>query len=225
MLKKKVGLYFFVKTPGLSPIKTRLASGIGRENTDVFYRYALQAIEAIGHKLMEEIPTLQVYWAVAEETGLQDPCWKQFPTLSQGEGPLADRLSCIYDQAFKRHQQVIFMGSDSPHLIFADLKKALINTPQDKFILGKTLDGGFYYFSSGFKINRTDWNSVEYSSNQTADQLVKNFSKIAPFQFIGESFDIDTKEDLLRYKSLDLNSEIYLDQQITLFKKSRELLT
>jgi len=223
MLKKKTGLCFFVKTPGLSPIKTRLAAGIGRENTDLFYQYALETIQAIGLRLMDEIPDLQVYWAVAEEAGLQHDCWKSFPTLSQGEGALADRLSYIYQQAFKLHEQVVFMGSDSPHLFIADLKEALINSTHDKFTLGKTVDGGFYYFSSSFNLTKEDWNSVEYSSNQTANQLVKQFSAIAPFHYIGESFDIDTREDLSRYKSIDLNPEIYLDQQIKLFKKSREL--
>lgn len=223
MLKKKTSLCFFVKTPGLSPIKTRLAAGIGRENTDLFYQYALETIQDIGLKLMDEIPELQVYWAVAEEVGLQHDCWKKFPTIYQGEGTLADRLSHVYLQAQSLHEQVIFMGSDSPHLKFADLKEALINSPQDKFTLGKTQDGGFYYFSSSFNLTLQDWNSVEYSSNQTAEQLIKNFSKIAPFHYIAESFDIDTKEDLSRYKSIDLNPEIYLDQQIKLFKKSREL--
>ena len=52
----------FVKTPGLSPLKTRLATGIGAAAATDWYRLAARATAAA----VAQLPNLVAYWAVAE---------------------------------------------------------------------------------------------------------------------------------------------------------------
>jgi glycosyltransferase A (GT-A) superfamily protein (DUF2064 family) len=40
-------LAIFVKTPGLSPVKTRLAEGIGQARAEAFYRLAVDAVAEV----------------------------------------------------------------------------------------------------------------------------------------------------------------------------------
>jgi glycosyltransferase A (GT-A) superfamily protein (DUF2064 family) len=45
----KLPLAVFVKTPGLSPIKTRLAASVGEQKALEFYRRSLRVTEAVVH--------------------------------------------------------------------------------------------------------------------------------------------------------------------------------
>ena len=73
----------FVKTPGLSPLKTRLAASIGQEKAHEFYNLSLNAIR-------ETLTTLDIspYWAIAEKEALNDPMWQDYNRLHTGDGNL-----------------------------------------------------------------------------------------------------------------------------------------
>ena len=62
----------FVKTPGLSPVKTRLAATIGTAAAEQFYTHCTEAIRETletASKTMDIVP----FWAVGEEAGLSHP--------------------------------------------------------------------------------------------------------------------------------------------------------
>jgi hypothetical protein len=46
----RVGIAIFVKTPGHSPLKTRLAAGIGIDAAREFHMLAAQAVAAVARK-------------------------------------------------------------------------------------------------------------------------------------------------------------------------------
>ena len=82
----KGALVVFVKTPGLSPIKTRLAKGIGRENANIFFVKSVRAVESIAHKIYKNNEAdCQPHWAIAENNGLTHELWKKFPQLFTGK--------------------------------------------------------------------------------------------------------------------------------------------
>jgi hypothetical protein len=76
----------FVKTPGLSPVKTRLAAAIGEKRALEFYRLAIEAVREV-----VSASGLQACWAVAEETA----DWTGFPVIFQGEGALGTIMSTV----------------------------------------------------------------------------------------------------------------------------------
>ena len=69
----------FVKTPGISPLKTRLAKEIGEESAINFYNLSLNAIRNVLKAAEQESQkTLKPYWAVAEKQALGTSEWEGF---------------------------------------------------------------------------------------------------------------------------------------------------
>ena len=215
-------LVIFVKTPELSPVKTRLASTIGMENSHKFYELSLKATFALAQKAKEELPSLQVYWAVSEREGLCAERWNSLPVVFQGEGELGARLDLVYRELLQQHHFVCFIGADSPHLRLGDLKQGVLATAKnlgEKFVIGETIDGGFYFFGGSVPLPSEVWLNVEYSSSRTAEQLISKLLEIGQIDFLGKNFDIDTEEDLRRLKSaIFSHGDELLQEQIDLIK-------
>ncbi len=159
----------FVKTPDLSPIKTRLAAGIGASEAIHFYRLAAAAtgeVLSIG-------PLLTPYWAVAEESVLTNETWSGFPRLWQGMGTLGERLHRIHRKLQGRHDSVLMIGADTPQLTPALLQQALAapQKPAAAHVLGTTRDDSFWLFGSKQPVPVAIWTAVTYSRNDTAETL------------------------------------------------------
>ncbi len=224
-------LAIFVKTPELSPVKTRLAKSLGRQRTLEFYDLALSATAALARNLKSRNPQLCVYWAVAEADGCSSARWQEFPVIAQGDGSLGDRLAEVYNRLQQRHAHIGFVGADSPHLIVSDLQEAIdLNNsrPSKSFLLGETFDGGFYFFGGSQKIPESHWRNVEYSQSTTASALVQALLPLGPTLKLKPGFDIDTLEDLEEYRNLlaraTENSSPYLPEQKLLFSWANRIL-
>lgn len=184
-------LAIFVKTPGLSPIKTRLAAGIGEKDAGSFYALAIRAVEASARLAAADLVPC---WAVAEAEAASHPLWSGFPTLAQGEGGLGDRLDHVYATLLARHGSVLMIGADSPQLTGADLQRAARSL--DPFAMGRAEDGGFWLFGGAVPIAREIWQSVPYSTEHTADRLLAAIAPWGPTRFLPSLHDVDRAEDL-----------------------------
>lgn len=217
-------LAIFVKTPELSPVKTRLAGGIGKDSALRFYDQALDVTAALARHVKSELTDhLDVVWAVAEEYGLASNRWKEFGTVFQGEGNLGQRLHTVYAALLNQYDYVVFMGADSPHVSSIEIVNGLTLTKKwrnKKFIIGETFDGGFYFFGGSKPLPEDVWTSVEYSSEQTAQQLESVLEKFGDIEKIKKNFDIDTVEDLFR---LSESTDILLPEQKSLIEWTRTL--
>lgn len=223
-MRVKGVLAIFVKTPELSPVKTRLAEGIGKANALQFYNQAVDVTAALArHIRSERTDHLDVVWAVAEEQGLDSDRWKEFGTVFQGEGSLGHRLHTVYDKLIIQYDYVTFIGADSPHISSSEIVNGLTLTKKwrnEKFIIGETFDGGFYFFGGSKPLGKDVWMSVEYSSERTALQLESALGKFGGIEKIEKNFDIDTIEDLLR---LSEYKDILLPQQMILIDWTKTL--
>lgn len=184
-------LAIFVKTPGLSPIKTRLAAGIGETDAGEFYGLAIRAVEAAARSAMED---LVPYWAVAEAQALAHPLWCGLPSLAQGEGQLGQRLDHVYATLLARHGSVLMIGADSPQLTGADLRLAARSL--DPFAMGRAEDGGFWLFGGAVPIASEIWQGVPYSTEQTADRLLAAIEPLGPTRLLPCLHDVDRAADL-----------------------------
>lgn len=220
-------LAIFVKTPELSPVKTRLAATIGRERALQFYEFSLATTAALARELQSRIPDLQVYWAVAEPEGQGEKRWTSFPIVSQGAGDLGARLAFVYENLLKSHSYVCFMGADSPHIEIGTLFQGVRLTKknlQERFVMGETLDGGFYFFGGSLSVPSLAWQDVEYSKSDTAFQLTQKLIGFGEVDLIAENFDIDTIDDLIRLAEILPISEALLPEQMELLQWSKSFL-
>ncbi len=196
-LNQEFGIAVFVKTPGLSPIKTRLAAGSDQTRAENIYRWSVDKLQALLLRLMNERSDVKVYWAVAEKEAIGSNYWTQFTCLLQGEGGLGDRLFCVQKQLFERHQKVLILGSDMPFFAIEDIDYAMNNLdcPAGQ-VLFPAVDGGFVLYGSSLCTLASVWDQVEYSRADTRSQLEKRLPNTnhlissQPFRDIDEWSDV-----------------------------------
>lgn len=182
-------LAIFVKTPALSPLKTRLAAGVGTDNAHTFYRLSLKAIEHLAQQC-----DVTPYWAVGEKDGLYDPLWDRFQCLHTGEGGLGTRQHHIYSTLLKHHDTVILIGADAPQ-ITPDLIAVAKNAAQKHdFVFGPAHDGGYYLFAGTKDIERSIWETVPWS-HETTRATFEGLLPEKPHNLKALT-DVDTKDDL-----------------------------
>ncbi len=186
----------FVKTVGYSPVKTRLARGIGPAAAETFHCLAAQAIAAVIKQATAVNPCLTPYWAVAELEGMRDPAWQCFRQIWQGEGGLGTKLDQVYCQLLQNHQFVLLLGADSPQISPEYLLQAATWAGQGQFVIGLAADGGFYLFGGGRAIPRSVWESVPYSEAKTAKTLMNLVAPSEVIQMLPALLDVDTIQDL-----------------------------
>ena len=217
----KIALAIFVKTPGYSEVKTRLAASIGRLRAHEFYLRSIKAIESVALELKNSSVEIEPIWALAESESLDHPLWEKLDRIYQGEGDLGQRLSCIHDQLFNRFDIVYFIGADSPHLSVTFLKNSILNFLNERsssFQLGEAFDGGFYILGMKIKIPSSVWTSITYSSDTTSMQLKDKILNFGTIDEIKKEFDVDIYKDLLHYKEDNFEIINATNEQVELIK-------
>lgn len=190
-----LGVAVFVKTPGHSPIKTRLAAGIGDPAAAECYEHALAVVREVVTAASGRVPAVVPYWAVAERAGESDPRWAGFARLPQGEGTLGERLDRVYRAVRARHGAALLLGADCPLLSPDDLAAAVGTLARgEAFVIGRATDGGYYLFGGRRAIDRGTWLAVPYSSPETADRFVALLGR--PVAELPVLPDMDTAADL-----------------------------
>ena len=208
---KSCAIAIFVKTPGLTPLKTRLAKSIGTDKAHSFYRASLKCIEEQLSLLDSNI--FFPHWAVTEKEGLCNPIWEGFPTLLQTRGGLGARLHHIYSFLIQSYDFVLMIGADSPQLRtqhYIQAHKELLNFD---FVMGPANDGGFYLFGGKKHISESLWLSTAYSQPSTAKALAHSLQGIGELTFLSQLFDVDTLKELQQLASIDPQFQVFLPSQ------------
>ncbi|HFD10872.1 MAG TPA: glycosyltransferase [Crenotrichaceae bacterium] len=201
----------FVKTPGLSPVKTRLAAQLGRDTAESFHLASAQAVTAVVQASTRNT-AIQCYYAVAEHVALQQRRhWRDLPCLWQGEGGLGRRMAHVYEQLLNQHDFVILVGADSPQMTAAELSIAyscLSDCQHHQMVFGPSFDGGFWLFGGNCKVPIERWTSVTYSTADTGAQFLNKIRHLGSIQTLIQLRDADEPEDLPHVlKSLNQLSE------------------
>lgn len=220
------GVAIFVKTPGLSPLKTRLASTIGEELAEEFHVLSASAVEAVVAKA-GQTNQIHPFWAVAEDDGLENVLWSKFPRVWQGEGGLADRLDRVYSTLRDDKEHVILIGADTPQMtteILSEAHHILAEATEPQFVIGRSDDGGFYLFGGNSPIPHNVWQSVSYSESTTADQLASAIKSFGPIHELPMLSDVDIFGDLEPMGDALANLPAPLGEQIRLLQWISRLL-
>jgi len=165
----KGALAIFAKTPGLSPVKTRLAAEIGEEAAREFYELSVACVAMLAKDLKDR--GFHPHWALAERQAPDLERWQGLPALWTGEGTLGKRLAVMGETLSDREVAVGFLGTDSPQLDITCLITAWEKTETHDVVVIPAEDGGFVFLASAEPVPRKVWETVAYSRHDTLDQL------------------------------------------------------
>ena len=186
----------FVKTPSLSPVKTRLAKSIGEAAALSVYRHSLTAMRAVMTTIKKESGgAVQPFWAVAEADGVHRREWRDFPAMHTGEGNLGDRLHNIYSSLQRERGRVALLGSDCPQIHPQQILSALA-AARGRAIITPSTDGGFCLFAAARRLPASMWTGVSYSRPDTLAQLLEGMP--VPSRLLPPLTDIDNLTTLRR---------------------------
>ena len=197
--ERSVAIAVFVKTPGYSPIKTRLAQEIGKEQAERFFRLSVQAIRSVIVETQRIVP-LTPYFAVGDRLGIETlPCGKISIESIPGLAELGQRLDHIYSSFIdRRHESVILMAADSPQISPRLLREAIASLRDgNPFVIGPCHDGGFYLFGGSKQMDRVFWQTIPYSRSRTRSALIDALKERAQDSILLQPLtDVDTRADL-----------------------------
>ena len=191
------GLAIFVKTPGHSPVKTRLAADCGRACAVAWYLHAAAAVASVTRVALA-MHDLVPYWAVAEPDAVGHGAWRDLPVLAQGEGGLGDRMARVHATLVAKHGAGVLIGADAPQLSAGMLGEAVawLRQPGPRLSLGPARDGGFWLFGANVAPPLEAWQRVRYSVPETARELRAAMAECGRWQTLPELTDVDRGSDL-----------------------------
>ncbi len=195
MTAASTGLAIFVKTPGHSPLKTRLAQAIGQDAAETFHRLAAAAVADVVMQAQAKMPGLVAYWAVAETEALDAPIWSDLPRIAQGDGDLGARMRQVCQVMRERHGRAVLIGADAPQLRAEDLLTACASLNSHDHALGPSEDGGFWLFATRVAVPEAAWTETPWSQADTAARFLDRLGD-ASVASLRRLCDVDTVDDL-----------------------------
>lgn len=188
-----LAIAIFVKTPGFSPVKTRLAAELGIDAAEVFHRLAARATAEVACACTA---ASRIYWAVAEDDIRALDIWRGLAAIPQGAGELGDRLDHVYRTLLQSHDRVLLIGADAPQLAPAMLDRAAAVLEWQPYVMGPAADGGFWLFGGSRPVAASVWRGVVYSRPDTASALAATLDPGNSIGWIDRLRDVDEIDDL-----------------------------
>lgn len=188
------GAAVFVKTPGLTPLKTRLAAGTNPAFAENWYRRAAMAVAEV----LREVAGLEPYWAVAEHAEECADAWPDLPLLEQGPGELGTRMGRVHGMLVARHGCGLLLGADTPQLDPAVLREALdwLASDAPRFVIGPAHDGGFWLLGGNRQPPQSDWSAAPCGRPDTARGFRTVMARHGAWRELPTLTDVDCADDL-----------------------------
>jgi uncharacterized protein len=188
------GAGIFVKTPGLSPLKTRLAAGLGTAAAEQWYRLAAEAVATT----LRQVPGLTPYWVVAESDARASVAWRGLPQLAQGEGELGSRMGRAHAALLERHDFALLAGADTPQLDPDALAAAAhwLSSDVPRLVMGPARDGGFWLIGANRNPAPEDWLRVPCGREDTARGFQLALQHLGEWRLLPELTDVDELADM-----------------------------
>lgn len=187
----------FVKTPGYSPVKSRLWPDLGRAVSEQLHRVSAEAVCSVVDRAAAR-SALQGYWAIAESDPSAASEWRELRHVAQGEGKLGLRMATVFRQLRANHDAVILIGADTPQLESAQLLRATdwLRSAQARLVIGRARDGGFWLFGGNRDLPESAWTGVDYSTADTAREFVDAMDGHGEWKELDVLQDIDSATDI-----------------------------
>lgn len=191
-------ILIFVKVPGTSPVKSRLARTVGETHATALYR----CFVADWLDRLRQLPADRLVFyapAGADVAAWLGPEERYYP---QSEGDLGQRMAAAFQIAFRQgYRRSLVVGSDSPDLPLDILQEGFAALEWCHGVLGPTEDGGYY--TLGFSVQHFTTVVFEQIAWSTSTVLETTLARFAGCDRTVHQLplwsDIDTLEDLLTY--------------------------
>lgn len=202
---EKKAIAIMAKTPGISPVKTRLSKATGDGFSDAFYRRCLEIVSAVVKEAVKWDSKIKPFWAVAENECTQHDIWASFKTISQGNGGLGERMGRVYNLLVSEYESVVLIGADIPLITRAHIRDAFETLSENRpykdknnMVIGPAIDGGFYLFGASCKIPHDLWTCVKYSVSTTCREFKSSMKTLGNIFSLSVLSDVDTLQDIFR---------------------------
>lgn len=182
-----------MKAPITGRVKTRLAEGIGTDNSTTFYRLMCE------HLLSLTVPqNTDVIVAYDDEERTALPSYLEAKSLFYQSGnDLGERMKNAFEAVFaKGYKRAILVGSDIPDMDEPLFDEAFAHLLTHDAMLSPTEDGGYYLI--GFHAHSFCKEAFEGISYSQSDVYANTLLKLSPLRIAKGAMlrDIDTLEDL-----------------------------
>jgi len=187
----------FVKLPGLTPVKSRLAAELGEVKARDLYRLFARDIVA---RLALQKADLKVFFYPPKGKGAARRWLGSVPGYHPQRGTdLGSRMKNAFVEMFAQgYSKVLLLGSDSPDLPAKYMADAWRFLKRQDAVLGPTEDGGYYLL--GFERNAFDdrvFKGIEWSSDAVCRQTIEIMAGVGVrFRQLAAWYDVDRPEDL-----------------------------
>lgn len=161
----------FVKTPGLSPVNTRLAADVGAVAAEAFFTWSVGCVQSAVDSFVGMHPGWEAVWVVAERDAVREGRWVHRPArwgaVWAGHGDLGARMQRAWDEGLASHGASILLGGDTPQLDAVDLGIAAGLAERGHMVVGPSTDGGFWLLAGSAMLPLAAWRDTRWSSPQT----------------------------------------------------------
>ena len=159
-----------VKEPRPGKVKTRLGDDIGMIEAAWWYRHqSLSLIRNVVHPKWETVIAV-----TPDIEGQKSRVWPpELKRISQGMSDLGERMLKIIESF--RVGPICIIGSDIPDVSIEKIDRAFKVLMRNEFVLGPTLDGGFWLFGTRKirTISKKTFKNVRWSSIYAYEDTVK----------------------------------------------------
>ena len=199
-----VAVTVMTKTPGHSPVKTRLADSVGTPYATEVHRRSARATASIIAQVARR-HDVTAYWAIAEPTAAAAAAWPAaeiagFERIHQPAGDLGERMAQLHSTLVLRHGAAILVGTDSPQMEARQIERAVdwLSAGTPRSVLGPAADGGFWLFGGNRTIPPDEWSRVPWSVESTGSAFTAMIAPYGELLRLPVLCDIDVAGDLDR---------------------------
>jgi rSAM/selenodomain-associated transferase 1 len=187
----------FAKYWQTGTVKTRLAASIGGESASELYRICVQVtldrFADVGDQRTVS------FWPAdrrREFAAIATPAWH---LAVQCQGDLGQRMRDFFKTTMAAgERRVVLMGTDTPNLPVANVKRAFQLLETYDVVLGPSEDGG-YYLVGACAAPPPIFDEVDWSTPRVWDQTLHHLRRAdVTFAVLPSWYDIDQLDDLQR---------------------------
>lgn len=207
----------FVKTPTLSPVKTRLWPQLGRNVAERVHLASANAVRSVVEQSSHR-GEITGYWAVAEPREVSALHWPGLLNVEQGSGSLGERMASVYRQLRAHHRGVMLIGADAPQLQSLQLAHGAewLDSIEPRLAMGRAEDGGFWLFGGNQDLPVAAWTRAHYSRATTSVEFIEAMNNFGDWLQLETLRDIDEATDIEPVRAHLQNLEFPSNEQLQL---------
>ncbi len=198
----KKALIIFCKYPLKGKVKTRLAVSLGHDFAINFYRKCAGRIFSEASKLQENGVDVYIFYDTGDNPALVKE-WvdKDFIFYRQRGNTLGEKMYNAFKKVFETgKKQAIIIGTDVPDLSSALLKKAFAWLDKIDFVIGPSIDGGYYLLGMKRLVGQI-FSGITWSADSVFDKTIQKIDELkSTAEVLPLLYDIDTEKDYNNWK-------------------------